>query len=898
MNKQQLMDASSRVAFAAYLHDLGKFAERAKLDVNQDKLDIHLQQYARRQEAGGEFWYSHRHAAWTALMWDIIESHLPELVGQNPQPFKGWNDIDVDDSIVNAAARHHKPETFLQWIVATADRVASGFEREQFARYNNAKDETKEEKNHFTSRQLSLFEQVKLAGNNKNKRSELVWRYKLAPLTVESLFPLKASGYETNDKKQAQQEYKKLWLAFTNALEQIPLSHRENWPLWLDHFDSAWACFTQSIPSATAFNTRPEVSLYDHSRTTSALATALWRYHHENRHDPEQIKKLLADYERPDWHDNKILLIQGDFAGIQNFIFATGGETQKSSARLLRGRSFYISLLSECAALKILDKLSLPPTSQVINAAGKFLIVAPNTTQTKEALSQVQKEFDDWFLRHTYGRSNIGFATIEASCNDFVSTSAHADSGFKQLIQQLFKQLEISKKQRFNLCGDKPTDIFNSFLDEFNNEMGVCRINGVSPASVTFDGNGYISQLAQDQITIGKNLTQFQRVLISSESLHHQTLGIPIFGYHIQFTKEQDVSGKFGAVAASGVLRRAWDIALPISKRDSLFNGYAKRYINAYVPKFGDQNEWEKGRYEGLLDEEREPHEPKTLEHIACDDRVPDEHGGYRSVAALVALKGDVDNLGLIFEKGTEKPTFTKMAALSRQMNAFFSIWLPWYCSQHEKYKSIYTVFAGGDDFFMIGPWKSTIELARDMRKYFHHYVAENEDVNFSAGLVMTKPGIPIRQIGEMAEQALDNAKDYPVHASVKLKNAVCCFNNTVNWDEFEKLLQITKSIGQYRQNLELSTGYLYGLQYLADMAQDINKTEQDKTHQPRLESALWNSRFSYRTWRMLEQKRSIPKQHQQQYQYELGELLGNNIKKYGSAFKIALFTHLYQYRK
>jgi CRISPR-associated protein Csm1 len=68
--------------------------------------------------------------------------------------------------------------------------------------------------------------------------------------------------------------------------------------------------------------------------------------------------------------------VQGDFFGIQDFIFAEGGKTQKRAATLLRGRSFYVSLLSELAALKVLEALALPATSQVVNAAGKFLIVA------------------------------------------------------------------------------------------------------------------------------------------------------------------------------------------------------------------------------------------------------------------------------------------------------------------------------------------------------------------------------------------------------------------------------------------------------------------------------------------------------------------------------------------
>ena len=122
-----------------------------------------------------------------------------------------------------------------------------------------------------------------------------------------------------------------------------------------------------------------------------------------------------------------------------------------------------------------------------------------------------------------------------------------------------------------------------------------------------------------------------------------------------------------------------------------------------------------------------------------------------------MTLKGDVDNLGLIFQHGQARPTFARMAALSRQINAFFTVWLPWVCS--DEFPNTYTVFAGGDDFFLIGPWHSTIKLARRMRDEFARYVAHNPDIHFSAGLSMTKPGLPIRHLGALAEESLENAK-------------------------------------------------------------------------------------------------------------------------------------------
>ena len=206
---------------------------------------------------------------------------------------------------------------------------------------------------------------------------------------------------------------------------------------------------------------------------------------------------------------------------------------------------------------------------------------------------------------------------------------------------------------------------------------------------------------------------------------------------------------------------------------------------------------------------------------------------------------------------------------------------------------STYTVFAGGDDFFLIGPWRSTLRLAVTMRDEFARFVAQNPDIHFSAGLAMTKPGLPVRQMGDLAEQDLERAKEYRDGQGRLVKNAVTCFAQTLGWADFTALIALAEEMDRHRrdQELPLSTGYLYGLQYLADMAGDL------KSAQPQVESALWNSRFVYRTWRMLEANRRLDDRARREWRQRLGEWLGDGIGRHGRAFKIALFTHLYHHR-
>src|SRR5207247_2203545 len=110
------------------------------------------------------------------------------------------------------------------------------------------------------------------------------------------------------------------------------------------------------------------------------------------------------------------------------------------------------------AGLRLLDELGLPPTSQVWNAAGKFLIVAPNTDAVRSTVASVRTEFDQWFLEHTFGMAGVGVAWEEASCNDFLKGRTEQTSPYANLLERLYQSLERAKHRRFDLCaGGTPT---------------------------------------------------------------------------------------------------------------------------------------------------------------------------------------------------------------------------------------------------------------------------------------------------------------------------------------------------------------------------------------------------------------------------------------------------------
>ena len=649
---------------------------------------------------------------------------------------------------------------------------------------------------------FSLFENI----NQENKKTQ--FSYDFQPLSPNTIFPKK----EENNTALSTH-----WDKFVQAIAKIPKSHCDNPSLWLDHFDTAMQCFTCNLPSPYS----NEISFYDFTKAVAAFVVAL---------ADQEINK-----------EEPFLLIQGDFFGIQDFIFSGGSDSNKGAAKILRGRSFQVSLFTELAALKILNVCKLPTTSQMMNAAGKFLIVAPNTEEVKNAIKQVQSELNQWFIKETYGLIGLGIAVQQAKFSDF------EEKCYEELVKKLFQNLEEQKLKRLDL-----TDTTQS-VQEVEYPNGVCEMNSFFPAQIGKER----SVISEDQIKIGEMLSKKQRIIIAdiNADINHkyetQILKLPIFGFKVIFTNSREDTKEFGYPVKLLQIHRFWDFSLPKDTNAKIWNGYARRYINAYVP----------------FDEEGKI---ITFEDIETQDK---------GQKALMTLKGDVDNLGTIFQEGIRSANIAKMAALSRQMNLFFSLWLPAYCA--EQSQSMYTVFAGGDDFFLIGPWYSTQKVAHGMQQAFAHYVAENPKIHFSVGMVMSKSNIPVPRLGDLAEEALEKSKKIDTD-----KNAITIFNRSVKWKDWQSLCNLEQEIHRLAETYNISTSYLYSLIRLCEQAANTEN----------IESAMWRSRFYYRTARYVTDK--LSKETRNKALSEISISLGDKgIGSYKLNFAIPLTNYFYQKR-
>jgi len=873
-----------KIAIAGFMHDIGKFADKDTFNISEQFLNDNADLYQPHYNEN----YTHRHAVYTAAFIDHIEKLLPRRFNQ-----ANWG---LEDSFINLAAAHHKPETSMQWIIAMADRISSGWDREEFDKeYNPAV----AWRNYKQTRLLPIFERLMREEDGEPETSDKYsYRYPLKEISPLNIFPGTKNQVYPKDNQTAIEEYKNLFNEFVYALEHL-LHKEENLELWFEHFDSLMMVFTSAIPAARAGDVIPDVSLYDHSKVTAALAVAIYLYH---KHTDGMTIDEIKDYDR-----KKFLLISGDFYGIQNFIFSDSGEGGKNRAKILRGRSFAVSLFSELAADMLCREIGIPSSSLLLNAAGKFTVIAPNTELAKKAMSTVETRVNEWLIKVSFGENSIGMTCLEASPDDFVRGQ------FVQIWDRLNEKMEDKKFQKINM--DRFGGTAEGYLDSFHNKLAnpLCPFCGKRPSSPDVENSKYAGEtisacrICRDHIFLGKNLVNPARkgkhsekdkkriaVAIPAADIKGEKLLEPIFGEYQVFFPD----GKLNEMASSGQLLKYWDIS--IDREGIVSKDVTARFINGYVPVYRDKDfsddrileskKSEKKREE--LVDQMEKDVVKAFEHISNKALNPKENGGgFCGIEALGILKADVDQLGLLMSCGLKKEQFTisRLATLSRQLNFYFAVYLPHLLKTNPSFMDIYTVFAGGDDLFLIGPWNRVIQLVAILRKSFAEYVCHNEQIHFSAGISLHKPHIPLDKLSDAADTAIKKSKDNG-------RNRVTLFAETVDWDEFIQLTEIRDTIEAWRDNELINNAMLYRLNNFISMA-ELEKqiiTGSEEIHLDDMGCLKWHALFSYTTARNVGKQLGGERKDKMIRQFSK---VAAWIDQYGSKLKVALWDVIYNYR-
>ncbi len=769
---------------AALLHDIGKFYQRA--DTGAVHSSKYIKEETRKLEAiicplyDGS--YSHKHVLWTAQFISDYENVFNNLL----QKAK-LSGLNSNQKLLQLAAAHHlKPEqlSFEGRIIREADHLSSGMDRSTDIAFQDEQDESKWD-SFKTKRMVSVFE-----GVLKPKHIHQL-HLPVEPINLKkSFFPQTDFG---------DPDYAALWKEFNNEFKFL---QQENYRDFSETFLYLLYKYTCTIPSSTI--NFPDVSLYDHLKTTAAIAVCLY--------DWEQ--------EAEDKNSDPFLLIGADFSGIQDYIYNI---ISKSAAKNLKGRSFYLKLLSDSVVRLLIDRLNLFEANVIYNAGGGFYILAPNTPATKEKLEEVT-HFNENQIFETHGTSlYVAIDSVSISKATLMGTDHKNTLGTRW--GELFEKRDSKKKQRYQqrLVAD-----YSSFFEPGKTggtalrdaitgeeipegEEFVFLLDGSklrkSDAGAT--GNEVVSELTYKQISLGRKLREADVWVISRKPLTYwsdrESINPGNLGVYYYFLTEKDIKKKAEELKASADSVKIITINGKENGEVDFLNTMIQGCNNVYGFEFFGGNDFPA---DGKGD-------PKFFDELAGEE-------GFRR---LGVLRMDVDNLGLIFQKGikTHQSSFSRYAALSRNLDWFFKGYLNTLWRKNFS-DTTYIIYSGGDDLFIVGHWNQCIAFAEKIRQEFKAFTCMNQNLNISGGIAIITPKYPIKKAAEESAEAEKAAKNFMGDT----KNAVCFLGRALGWDnEFPVVASLKESILQWLQADKLTKSFISKLNAHYAMAEAESKDKE-----------------------------------------------------------------------
>ena len=707
------MDQSNKreaVILGALLHDIGKFVQRAQ---NNPK--------------------SQDHQHWGT---DWFNNNLAE----------GLNIFNEDEkqTVRSAINNHHQGEKY----ISLADAISAGMDRIEL--------EQEEEKGSpFTDRLISIFSRISIS--DKPKKDMYYKLTQLGKNNLEDTFPVE-------DKKCQPNEYINLLTDFNKEIEALDFAELMPRQVIEQMYFLLWK-YTWCIPSAV-YKDEPDVSLFDHLKTTAAIAGCLYDYQQENSGE-------TLDIESPAFR-----LVAGDISGIQSYIFDVISQHGKVAKRL-RARSLYVQLLSEIATHRIIHEFNLPLCNVISSAGGNFYILLPNLKNTEEKLKKLQKEFDEWTYKNFKAEVYLTLENITISGKEL--------NKYNELLDTLKSKQQIKKYQPYSSILITNGQWNNNFvLDEvINGDENICSACHKHPVQ-----QDEMCQWCFNDEKIGEVLPKANFIAF----FKNEEQGYPVFSYSFQLWES---------------FNQGSSAYLVLALNNPSLVGMGFKYLANHIPTGNDISCT-------ISEHQHEPNRPVFFECIANNSE-GDSLIGY--------VKADVDNMGEILRVGFQrtKPSISRFVSLSRMLETFFAGYLQ--KRLETDFRDIYTVFSGGDDFFVIGSWNRAIDFVKTMREEFSKFTGYNPDFTFSAGIVLAKPHEPISFCAEFVEDELKKSKDYSG------KDSITLFNQTIKWDELDKVLSEANKVINWLNNEPpiVSRGFIYNLRKYGEMAQKSRICEKNK---------------------------------------------------------------------
>lgn len=728
-----LKNDRERILLASLLHDIGKLLNRS---------NYYSKEY---ENYTGSKTYKHPYLSWWFIKFlednKIIEKdeYLEEMV------LKHHESIHFEDKI-NIKSIDDLELKKLCSIVSSGDNYSSS------ERYSDTLDNSSSFRNVPLD---SIFNSVSLC----NRVSQEKNRYKLNKLDINSIFP---NSFEKNTEEE-------LNILIKNFLGEVKNNHFNNFIGFYNHMLELLKKYTWCLPSDTQKKIC-DLSLYDHSKTTSAISIALYNY-------LSNSKKIFLKDIKATKKENAFILIAGDISGIQNYIF--NFSTAKGMTKRLRFRSFFIKLLTNIISYKVIKELDLEISNIIITSSGKFYILSQNTEKAKNIILNLNKEINNFLFKEYYGELFFNIQYTEL-CGDDLGLK------FSKKYDEINSKLAEYKKTRFSL------EVLNNNILEENiyNQSNVsqCKVCGRRLTTTTE------CSLCSTDFYLGEKIATLSKIGIyfSEENIEED---LNILGIKCKFySNDENIYG-------------APDI-VQIYEDDnySLQFPYVREYYGGYSPIDNRGN---------IL----------TFEEIASKSST----GELGILKGDVDNLGLLMNYGLkmietIEDEGIEKKvedvtSISRLSSISRLLDNYFSFYLK---EKIKKENSSYIIYAGGDDFMILDSWDKIIALANDIRKNFCLYTGNNDEITLTCSILLTKSKTPIYYSNEYVSTALEKGKNFG-------KNGIVLFNKYIPWKHFIEVERVINMLDKNIKSKNFSQSFIYRLLKYTEMAEKYSKENDSK---------------------------------------------------------------------
>lgn len=495
-----------------------------------------------------------------------------------------------------------------------------------------------------------------------------------------------------------------------------------------------------SVPSSTDTSQLMDISLFDHAKTTAALAACLYDYLDSAGVTDYRAALFDARTSSRYYDEQAFLLWACDLSGIQDFIYRING---KGALKQLRARSFYLEMLLEHCMDELLCRLDLTRCNLLYTGGGHAYAIFPNTESAKAVLREFAADLKRWFMESFGTDLFCACACVPCSANDLMNKEGteRGAKRYRLLYRDLAAKLSDGKASRYTAA---EIAVLNFPAQEPLAHERECSECHRSDRGVDGDGR---CPLCAALARISPDMARKDVFAVSDAG----DLALPFGKFLTVYGREEYLAEKPNAAR---VYTKQWDTGDGFATH--LWMGdYAADQYGRGIAAYAEGSAVLEGR---------------------------DATG----VQRLGVLRADVDNLGSMFANGfpDDKASISRTATFSRALGYFF---------KHEingildaKGYRVQIIYSGGDDLFLVGNWNDVIHAARDIRAALDAFTG-NGVLTMSAGIGMFDPKYPIARMAAEVGDLEDAAKRH-VGRDGKAKDAVALWtaDNVFSWDEFE----------------------------------------------------------------------------------------------------------------